>query len=68
MLTFKAKTLAAKSKSRRRRLNPHLNKTCRGAAGKKPALNKWPGRIGAYLYLSRASATVRYIEQHRTKL
>ena len=33
MLTFKAKTLAAKSKSHRR-LNPHLNKTCRCAAGK----------------------------------
>ena len=32
MLTFKAKTLAAKSKSRR--LNPHLNKTWRCAPGK----------------------------------
>ena len=31
-LTIEAKTLAAKSKSRR--LNPHLNKTCRCAAGK----------------------------------
>ena len=38
MLTFKVKTLAAKSKSRPL-LNPHLNKTCRCAAGKK--LKSW---------------------------